>query len=44
MYKVYYWMTGGNYCSRIFATLHDATMFTIYGVGYGNCGEIIKVK
>ncbi len=43
MYKVRYYMTAGTLTSKTFATLHEATMFAVYQVSYGNVYGIDKV-
>lgn len=36
-------MTGGKLTWKIFKTFGEALRFSVDGVGYGQCGEIIKV-
>lgn len=36
-------MTAGTLTSKTFETLHEATMFAVYQVGYGNVYGIDKI-
>jgi hypothetical protein len=40
MWVVKYYMTGGTRSTRRFATLHDATRFCVYDVGYGQVDSV----
>lgn len=42
MYKVYFYSIGKKR-SKVFPSLAEAVHFAVYKVGYGDCGEIIKV-
>ena len=42
MYKVRYWTTGGLR-SKVFETLHDAVMFSVYTAPFQSVHEIDKV-
>ena len=42
MYKVYFYRYN-KAGSKLFATLHEAIHFSVYKLGYGECGEIVKV-
>ncbi len=43
MYKVRYYMTAGTLTSKTFETLHEATMFAVFKVAYGNIYAIDKI-
>lgn len=43
MYKVKYYITGGTLTSKVFDTLHDATMFAVYELVTGNVYSIDKI-
>jgi len=43
MYKVKYWI-GGYLRSKIFETLHEATMFAVYKAPFQSVHEIYKVE
>ena len=43
LYKVYYYLLN-RLQSKMFPSLSEAIHFAVYKVGYGDCGEIIKVK
>ena len=44
MYRVRYYMSGGTRVSRLFNTLHDATMFAVYSICAWDVYDFIKVK
>lgn len=44
MYKVKYYLTGGTLVSKVFATLHEATMFAVYKAPFQSVHEIYKVE
>ncbi len=43
MYKVVYYMTAGTLTSKLFDTLSEALVFSVYSVKSGNVYEIYKV-
>jgi hypothetical protein len=43
MYKLKYYLSGGTLVSKYFTTLHQAIVFSVYNVGYGNFYGIDKV-
>lgn len=44
MYKVKYYMTGGTLASRIFSSLHEATMFAVYRAGFQAVHSMYLIK
>ena len=44
MYKVKYYLSSQSMKSKTFKTLHEAIMFSIYEVGYGDMYGIDKVE
>lgn len=43
MYKVKYYMTGGTFTSKTFATFNEAMQFSIWRVHTGNVYSVDKV-
>jgi hypothetical protein len=44
MWRVKYYLSGGTRVTKLFPTLHDATMFVVYKIRSWDVYEFIKVE
>jgi hypothetical protein len=44
MWQVKYYLSGGTRVTKLFPTLHDATIYVVYKIRSCNVYEFIKVK
>lgn len=44
MYIVRYYLTGGTFTSKLFETLHDAVVFSVYQVKTSNVHSVDLIK